>query len=314
MIFNMETSIDNINKELEVNEVVKHTIEIKYKPAKTFRRIMANLLDFLIFVLVSIALFLASRAIIINTDNYQSAFNAYRFEQISSSLYVDDGSKSYPDIINFIDNKADYTHIGKHDKSRTAVINFYTYISSFLDDDENKVVQDKYIEFLTNEDLVDEDNNKYISSVSFNLNEVVIVENELSSASDFAYYNDVYKQFISKYLLEYFSNYSTTYRKNITYVSNLLVLVAVPISYCLSGILVYLIPPLIFKRGRRTLGKALYNIGLVDSRYLNVTWKRFLIRFLIFYFIDLKFYIFDLILLNSFFYNFYQNIYILFIT
>jgi hypothetical protein len=36
-----------------------------------------------------------------------------------------------------------------------------------------------------------------------------------------------------------------------------------------------------------TLGKALYHIGLVDSRYLNVKWGRFFARFAIFYFAEL---------------------------
>ena len=58
-------------------------------------------------------------------------------------------------------------------------------------------------------------------------------------------------------------------------------------SYRVSGILTYLVPPLFFRKGKKTLGKALYKIGLVDSRLLNCTYPRFFARFAIFYFGEL---------------------------
>ena len=53
-------------------------------------------------------------------------------------------------------------------------------------------------------------------------------------------------------------------------------------------------PPLFFKRGRKTLGKALYHIGLVDDRVLSPTFWRFSARFLIFLFAELLLSLFTL--------------------
>ena len=58
-------------------------------------------------------------------------------------------------------------------------------------------------------------------------------------------------------------------------------------AYLITGILVYYVPTLFFVRGRRTLGKALYQIGLVDSRVLNPTVARATARFAIFYLAEL---------------------------
>ena len=60
--------------------------------------------------------------------------------------------------------------------------------------------------------------------------------------------------------------------------------IEMPISYALAGFIVYFIPTLIFKRGRKTIGKLVYKIGVVDKRFLNISWKKNLARFAIFYF------------------------------
>jgi hypothetical protein len=71
------------------------------------------------------------------------------------------------------------------------------------------------------------------------------------------------------------------------YESKMIFYLELPVSYLSSGILVYLIPPLCFRRNRYTLGKLLYHVGLVDSRFLAVKGGRFMARFCIFYFGEL---------------------------
>lgn len=286
----MESNIEQINKPLEINETVKSSIEIKYKPAKFFRRVMANLLDFLIFVFVAFALFLGARAITINTNTYKNAFNTYRTEQIQSCLYEDDKTSSYPDVVTYIDKNGNFTHEGKHLKGKNAVVGFYTYIiNENVSSEVVETIKNEYATYFSNEKLMySEDDTKYISSISFNNNEVLIEENNACSAGDLSFYEKVYKPFISTKLLALFANYSPEYKENITKVSNLLVLIDAPICYVVAGLLVYILPPFaIFRRGRMTFGKALYRIALVDSRLLNLTWKRSLARFSIFLFAEL---------------------------
>ena len=71
--------------------------------------------------------------------------------------------------------------------------------------------------------------------------------------------------------------------KDTRFVSNIIFLISIPVAIVLACALTYLVPPLIFKRGRKTIGKLIYKIGLVDSKCLNVSTGRFLIRYCIFF-------------------------------
>lgn len=64
----------------------------------------------------------------------------------------------------------------------------------------------------------------------------------------------------------------------------MLLFVELPISYMVAGLLIYLLPLFIFRRGRKTFGKAIYRIGLVDSNFLSPKIGRTIARFCIFYF------------------------------
>ena len=69
--------------------------------------------------------------------------------------------------------------------------------------------------------------------------------------------------------------------------SNLLFFLEIPVAFALSAILTYLVPPLIFRRGRKTIGKLIYRVGLVDSQCLSPSLPRFLARFGIFFVLEL---------------------------
>ena len=58
----------------------------------------------------------------------------------------------------------------------------------------------------------------------------------------------------------------------------------VPIVF--SVILFELVFPLIFKRGRKTLGKLIFKLSVVDNRGLSCSFWRFLGRFSIFFFLE----------------------------
>ena len=52
--------------------MAEEVIEIKYKRAKFHRRLFANLIDILLFLLVFIACFIGFRSLVINSDTYQA--------------------------------------------------------------------------------------------------------------------------------------------------------------------------------------------------------------------------------------------------
>lgn len=290
IIFDM-VDIESINKDLQVNETVSSTIEIKYKPAKMIHRVMANLFDILIFALTTIALFLACRAITVRNDNYKLAYAGYRHAQVASGLYFDDNSESYPNIIEYLDKASGVSQIQKHKMSLDSIKTFYTYIvqEESVTDEVRAKIDDKYTKYFTKD--MNHSGYPYIKSFSISGNEIIIEEHSYGDAGvdedvphDIDYYRDVYKPFVNDELLAVFGSYSSEYRVNIAKVGKMFVLIDAPISVGVAGLLIYLVPALCFKRGHKTFGKAMYHIGLIDSRYLNVSWKRFLARFAIFYF------------------------------
>lgn len=69
--------------------------------------------------------------------------------------------------------------------------------------------------------------------------------------------------------------------------SNMLLFVEIPVSITLAIIVCYLIIPLIFFRGKQTLGRLLFHTGLVNKNVMMVSWKLYLVRFLIFFFLEI---------------------------
>ena len=137
-------------------------------------------------------------------------------------------------------------------------------------------IQDSYDEFRLSQ--------TYLNKPLFIQTDEGIVDNPDCSADYQRYFDQVYKPFIDEYCQGFLTTRIVEYVDLNLYLSRILVFAEVPIAYCVSGILTYYVPNLIFKRGRKTFGKAIYKIGLVDSRLLNPTWQRSLARFAIFYF------------------------------
>ena len=111
----------------------------------------------------------------------------------------------------------------------------------------------------------------------------LLKENELCKAPLSKYY-EVYSNYVDSRLMTYLSTKYIAYFEATKYMSNMVLFLEIPVAYVLAGLVVYLLPPLIFKRGRRTVGKALYGVGLVNKDCLNLSGKQFAIRFVIFYF------------------------------
>ena len=54
----------------------------------------------------------------------------------------------------------------------------------------------------------------------------------------------------------------------------------------LSCFITYLFIPLIFNKGKKTIGKLVFKIGVVNKNLLNVSNKQYFLRFLIFLFLE----------------------------
>lgn len=268
---------------------VANKVEVKYKMARFYKRIFANLLDFLAFALVTVALFLALRGLVSVTPGYQTNINRYNEIRVDSGLYVSvDGEIS--DLITFLRSSnstdgyyAKCTYVdGKTGIVTTGVPKFIDFLEEEVGEEAASTVQEEYdkCRLEATYTVDDEEIHYYVEKSSGDL-----VYN--AGAEGWNYQNlfdNVLVSFVDETCQGYLITLVPEYLELIRWESIILLAVEIPIAYLLSGILIYLIPPLIMKRGKMTLGKAIYQIGLADSRLLSCSWKRYVARWFILFF------------------------------
>ena len=284
------------NKELERVEVVN----INYTQPKFWHRVMANFIDFFLFLVMGISLFIGVRTIVINTPAHKAADQTMVDVQLSSGLYIKDVNDEgrIIDVVAFTNkyyalygNNFEGTPDG--DKVPEEKIGRVVYaINSFINycHDESIVSKERYDDLLyyydsARLDTVTSDGIHYFIKDGDN----ILLNETLSSNPEKRklYYENVYVPLIEKKFLPFLTSNVKPYHEAYIVERNFLIFLELPVAYVLAAILVYYIPPLFIKRGRKTLGKAIYQIGLVDDRLLSPTAARFTARFAILLFAEL---------------------------
>ncbi len=284
-------------REHSTNEVLR----VEYTKPKFWHRCMANFVDFFLMLVTFLGLFIGIRAIVQNTPSYKATISRMSQIQIQSGLYIESDAGQTAtknmDIIYYCDNRlATYgkyydinQDVGEPNTKNATVIKGLQKLFAFCGDSKN-CSPDRYEELLVYFDearmtptlndvhyYVKDADNKIIPNPTF--------ADDANKAKE--YYNNVFKPFIEKKCIPFLNSNVGEYRKLNKVDYNYLLFLELPVAYAVAGILTYLVPPLFFRRGRKTLGKALYHIGLIDGRVLSPTIPRFLARFAIFFFGEL---------------------------
>ena len=283
-------------KEIERNEVVS----INYTQPKFWHRVMANFVDFFLMIVLFIGLFIGVRAIVFATDSYKEVEQKMSDIQLNSGLYVKDIHDEIKnvDVVYYIDTYValyggEFDGVGEDGGEPIGKIGLA--VASI----------NKFIDYCSNPDHVSPERNSellgYYDSIRLNTlssdgihyfvkdGDNIIPNEALTSNKENRqyFYKDVYVPFIEKTCMPFLASNVPAYRDVTWTMFSCLVFLEIPVAYALAGILVYFVPPLFFKRGRKTLGKALYHIGLVDQRVLSPSLPRFIARFSIFFFAEL---------------------------
>ena len=252
--------------------------EIKYRRAKFWRRIFANLLDIIILIVSTFLLFAGVRALASCFDSVSSSQLRLKEMREDSGLYhpKEEESNELVSIADYLEDSSDYTAADKYYFAEETIFDFAEYAGVQVGDDLKSKIINAYNEFRLEQ--------SYLGKPYFIVENSQIKENADCKASKILYFQNIAAPFLNDYCEGCLASKFPEYVDLTLFNSRLLFLVELPVSYALAGILTYLVPTFIFRRGRKTFGKALYKIGLVDSRVLNPTWKRSLARFAIFYF------------------------------
>ena len=256
---------------------------ISYTTPKFHRRCFANVIDFLLFLVVAVSFFLAARWIVSLTPSFKN--NEARLLQIreESGLYYVDGDKS-EDMLYHIDtgNNTAYMKCVKTDE---AIEKFIVYLKNNVSEEASKKVRDDYDSFRLDPKFVYEKEGTKIpyfikkESGSIERNPEL---NDLVSKRE--YFEKVYTPFFDEHALGYLVTAVPEYLGLVRYESIMLFAVEIPVGWLIGGLLVYLLPGLLFRRGRRTIGKWMYQIGLANAKLLSCSAGRFVARWAIFFF------------------------------
>ncbi len=277
MVYPTETSM------AEYNEIQKNTFgktEIKYSRPKFVHRVLANLIDFIIFAFLLVGIFLLTRLAVTKSPGYQKTFNSFTQMRLDSGLYVEgDNKNEIVDLISYMNNHTNYTPGSKVYNCEKAVGIFFTFEQSHVSDE-------NYQKMVTQYDTLRLDATTVLNDEIVHLwykNGTEIVKNDAyeTTASLKVAMADWYVNYFDKYLQGYLSTTPAYYDLSKT-ISNYLFFLEIPVSFFSSLILTYFVPTLFFRRGRQTLGKALYRIGTVDFNYLAPSFWRNLAKFGIF--------------------------------
>ena len=258
------------------NEVQENTIgpiEIKYTRPKFAHRVLANMIDFIIFALLFVGGFLITRNIVMNSTDYSNTFNQLNEMKINSGLYVNDSDRII-DIVSYMESRSEYNHDTKIKESEKAIDKFFTYEVDYLDAEKYQNIIAEYDKLRL--EKVDDSGTHY-----FVEEEGQIVKGEVYTKAKWLYVS-FYENYIDNYLQGYLVTTPKYYDLTKT-LNNYLIFIDLPIPFAISIVLTYFVPTLFFRRGRQTLGKALYRIGTVDSRFLSPTFWRNLAKWGIFF-------------------------------
>lgn len=288
--------MENNHIDIQENEVVN----INYTQPKFWHRVMANFIDFFLFALFFFILFISARSIVLTTSPYKQAEQTITEVRLNSGLYKKDvaDNDNLVDVIYYInkycqvygsefDGKGEGGEepTGKNGKAVHAINQFIEYCS-----DPEITSHERYLELISYYDSMRLDTLTSDGIHFFIKDGEDIIPNEVIASNPEKrklYYQEVYSPLIEKRFLPFLTSNVTKYRDAYRLEFNFLVFLELPVAYVISAVIVYYVPGLFFKRGRMTLGKAIYRIGLIDSRILSPTLGRFTLRFLILLFAEL---------------------------
>lgn len=257
---------------------MEDSIKIEYKRPRFHRRVLANFVDATIFVVIAFFLFLGVKSIVEQTSAYQEASSYINEVHIKSKLYVEKDGSVY-DVVTYYGSNNDINASEYKRLLSNSITDFITYMGT-VSSESQKLVIDDYDSYRLDESL------EYKGVPCFIMQDENIIENPDCKLTHKGYAEDVYARYIDERALGYLVTEVPNLAAKTHLLSYLMLFVDVPIAVIISGLLCYLLPPLtFFRRGRRTLGKALYKIGVVDKNCLNLKTGTFLARFAISFFI-----------------------------
>lgn len=259
--------------------------EIQYEKASFVSRVFANAIDIILFFFVSLICFTGTRAICVNTNQYKQNDNELISYKLESGLFERDSKNQIKDTITIIEESSEYTVKAKYIKSKNVITNFYSFISDKVSSERYDILLNDFDTFRLDSKMLLSDSNNVSKPMFLNNGNAVIenpelVTNDLGNGSPVykSFYENCYKKFIDNNLQKYFLSELSRVGEIQIYESNVLLYGEILPALLIGFLLVYLVPAIINKHGRQTIGKLVYHIGSVDASCLSPSFTRYLAK------------------------------------
>lgn len=244
----------------ENNQVIK----LRYKEARLGRVFSTHLFDFIISILLAMIILIPSLFILYVTPVYKNIQESRYNIQTSSHLYISSESSAVL-LSSSLSENNELTYNEKSEQLDSTLSYFFNefLVEKGVLSKEDKTYTNKLLTYtLNNQNMFDEDSTRLLTLSTFDEN----------------YYN-TYVDILDNYAvgyLGYVDNYASL-RTNLIWCYAFTIYIALTIA----NFIIYLLFPLIFHRGRRTLGMLLNHVNYVSFDGFSPSIKRFLINFLI---------------------------------
>ena len=228
----------------------------------------------IIFAVILIFSFIGCRSIVQSTPYYKTT-DALIYETKKDSCLFKEVRDGYlMDVVSYYTFSEDFSVTNKKVQLRLTIVDFINYINDNISEARALEVSKKYDETRLLETMVYDNIPMFIFDVSLNR----IVENDDCRASSQYYIDKFYAPFIDEYCQGYLFTIIPNYYEFTKYQNDMLLYAELLPSFIFAGIVTFFVPIFIFKRGRKTIGKLVYKISVVDSKFLSPKLGRVLTR------------------------------------
>ena len=130
-----------------VNEVEQNTfgnIEVKYNRPKFVHRLLANLIDLIIFAIVFVGLFILTRYAIGETPRYKEVFNSVNSMRLESGMYYKKESGEIVDIVTYANTNDILTNEAKVKLYENHIDAFLTFEAKYVSEERFATISNEY--------------------------------------------------------------------------------------------------------------------------------------------------------------------------
>lgn len=251
-------------------------MEVSYSLPKYRTRLFSFLFDLMCMVILALLGVFAMQAIMNNTPYYKNANQTLNRLQLESGLYVErkDGTTKLMCEYYKVEKQEQYNEYNKmFDDALTA---FYKNPQFFDQEDPKSGI------YLYNTLKIPEGQSESKLFIYEDESKTVIVEKPDAAKN---LLNDFYTQVMSEKAVAYVVN-NLEYVEATKTITLTFIFVILLVPVVLSVFIFELIIPLCLRRGRKTLGKLIFKIAVVDNRGLSAPLLRFLARFSLFFVVE----------------------------